>query len=60
MCEGSFSGVSGNFKEVSRRSQECLEKVARVFQDSFKSVSRKIELYFKGIQSNFKGNKTQV
>ena len=47
MCEGSFSGVSGSFKEVSRKSQEF--QVSRVFQDSFKSVSRKIELYFKGI-----------
>ena len=49
MCEGSFSGVSGSFKEVSRKLQECLKKVERVFQDSSKSVSRKIELYFKGI-----------
>ena len=49
MYEGSFYGVSGTFKEVSRKSQECLKKVARIFQDSFKSVSRKIELYFKGI-----------
>ena len=49
MCEGIFSGVSGSFKEVSRKSQECLKKVSRIFRDSFKSVSRKIELYFKGI-----------
>ena len=49
MCEGSFSGVSGSFKDVSIKSLECLKKVARVFQDSLKSVSRKNELYFKGI-----------
>ena len=44
MCEGSFSGVSGNFKEVSRKSQECLKKVSRILQDSVKSVLKKIEL----------------
>ena len=49
MCEGSFSSVSVSFKEFSRKSQECLKKAARVFQDSSESVTRKIELYFKGI-----------
>ena len=47
MCEGSFSGVSASFKEVSKKSHEF--QVSRVFQDSFKSISRQIELYFKGI-----------
>ena len=47
MCPGSFNGVSGNFKEVSRKFQECLEKVSRVFQESFKGVSREILVGFK-------------
>ena len=53
MCEGSFSGVLGSFKEVSRKSQEF--QVSRVFKDSFKSVSRKIGGYFKGDFSWFQG-----
>ena len=40
------------FQEVSKKFQECLKKVTRVFYDSFKSVSRKIEGYFQG---DFKG-----
>ena len=37
MCQGSCNGVSGSFK-----------KISRVFQDNFKGVSRKIEVYFEG------------
>ena len=49
VCLGSFNGVSGNFKEVSKMFKE------RVFQDSFKGVSKRIEGYFEGHFSGFKG-----
>ena len=33
--------------------QECLKKVSRLFQDSFKGVSRKIKGYLEGDFSGF-------
>ena len=47
MCEGNSSGVSGSFREVSGKLQECLKKVERVFQDSSKSVLRGFQGYLK-------------
>ena len=54
MCEGSFSGVSGSFKEVSRKFQECLKEVSGVFTDSFrtgrlKGIAREISVVLKSI-----------
>ena len=54
MYQGSFNGVSGNFREDLRKVQECLKKVSRVFQNSYKGVSRKIEKDFSGFQGYFK------
>ena len=47
MCKGSFNGVSnvfqGSLQEVSRKSQECFEKVSRLFHESFKGGTMMIE-----------------
>ena len=40
------------FHKVSKKCQECLKKLSRVFKDSFMGVSRKIERHLKEV---FKG-----
>ena len=57
MYQGSFNGVSGNFREDSRKVQECLKKgyfkiVTWVFQGRLREKS----VGFKVILKNFKGN----
>ena len=45
----SLNGVSGNFKEVSRKFKECLKKVSRKFLGSFKEDGRVFRWSFKWV-----------
>ena len=49
VCQGCFYGVSGNFKEVSRKFKECLKKVSRKFLGSFKEDGRVFRWSFKWV-----------
>jgi len=57
MVYSSF-GMLYSIKECQRDSMlvnRCLKEVSRVFQDSFKGVSMKIEGCFKEASTNFQG-----